>query len=169
MTGTWITRAETPDDVATVHAIHAAAFPTEDEANLVDALRDDPAWLPELSRVAVDPAGRVVAHCLLTRCRIDDVPALCLAPVATEPDRQRTGAGSAAIEACLATATALGERYVVVLGHPAYYPRFGFERAVDHGISLSIDVPDDALMVLALPGAGSIPSGRVRYAAPFGI
>ena len=169
MTSPWSVRAESPDDHAAVHAIHAAAFPTEEEADLVDALRADPAWIPELSRVAVDANGRIVAHCLLTRCHIDDVPALCLAPVATAPDRQGTGAGSAAIESCLAEAAKLGERYVVVLGHHDYYPRFGFQRAVDHGVRISIDVPPEALMVLALPDAGPIPAGLIHYAPPFGI
>ena len=62
----------------------------------------------------------------------------------------------------------MGERFVVVLGHPAYYPRFGFGRASTHGISLSVEVPDDALMALSLDGS-ALPAGRVRYAAPFGI
>lgn len=169
MTHIWSTRAETPEDAAAVHAIHAAAFPTREEADLVDSLRRDPAWIPELSRVAVDADGRIVAHCVLTRCHIDIVPALCLAPVATLPAQQRTGAGSAVIEACLEQAAKLGERYVVVLGHADYYPRFGFRRAVDHGVRISIDVPVDALMVLGLSGAGPIPSGLIHYPTPFGV
>jgi predicted N-acetyltransferase YhbS len=81
---------------------------------------------------------------------------------------QRTGAGSAAIIAALDAARDMGESTVVVLGHPDYYPRFGFRRAVDHGIRLSIEVPEEALMVLSLDGT-DVPSGTVRYAAPFGI
>lgn len=167
--GEWCTRAETPGDLAAVRAVHVDAFPTAEEADLVDALRADPAaWIPELSRVAVH-GGSVVSHCLLTRCHIDHTPALSLAPVATLTARQSSGAGSAVIRACLNTAEELGERYVVVLGHPDYYPRFGFERASTHGVRISIKVPDDALMALALPGAGPIPSGLIRYADPFGI
>lgn len=55
-----------------------------------------------------------------------------------------------------------------MLGHPSYYPRFGFGRASEHGIKLPIDVPDDALMALRLTGE-PLPSGTVHYASPFGI
>ncbi|MFG2125122.1 hypothetical protein [Streptomyces sp. NPDC048710] len=60
------------------------------------------------------------------------------------PEQQRSGAGSAAVRAALEAAKDMGERYVVVLGHPTYCPRFGFTRASPHGIGLTIDVPDDA-------------------------
>ncbi|MEV5342534.1 N-acetyltransferase [Streptomyces sp. NPDC052676] len=166
----WITRAETPGDTAAIREILLAAFPTAEEADLVDALRADPAaWIDGLSVVAEDESGRVAGHALLTRCHIGEVPALALAPCAVRPERQRTGAGSAAIRAALRAATDAGERYVVVLGHAGYYPRFGFTRASAHGIALSIDVPDEALMALALDPAHPLPGGTVRYAAAFGI
>ena len=130
-------------------------------------MRADPSWIDGLSVVAVGEAGDVVGHALLTRCHIDATPALCLAPCAVHPDRQRSGAGSAAIRAALAAAKDIGENHVVVLGHPTYYPRFGFTRASDHRIRLSIDVADDALMALSLSGR-PLPSGTVRYATPFG-
>ncbi|MFC7819990.1 MULTISPECIES: GNAT family N-acetyltransferase [unclassified Streptomyces] len=170
MPHTWITRAETGADVPAVRAIVRAAFPTPEEAALVDALRADPgAWIDGLSLVAVDDDDRPVGHALLTRCHIGDSPALCLAPVAVLPDHQRTGAGAAAVRAALAAAGRLGEHHVVVLGHPEYYPRFGFGRASAHGIGLTIDVPDEALMALTLDAAHPLPAGTVRYAAPFGI
>ncbi|KOV67583.1 GNAT family N-acetyltransferase [Streptomyces sp. MMG1121] len=166
----WITRAETGTDISAVREINLTAFPTAEEADLVDALRGDPAaWIEGLSVVSTDDDGTPVGHALLTRCHIDDVPALCLAPVAVRPAHQRTGAGTAAVRAVLLAAGDLGERYVVVLGHPAYYPRFGFTRASAHGIGISIDVPDEALMALALGDGHPLPSGTVRYAAPFGI
>lgn len=62
-----------------------------------------------------------------------------------------------------------GERYVAVLGHPSYYPRFGFSPASAYGIGLTIEVPDDAMMALALNHGDLLPSGRIRYAAPLGI
>jgi putative acetyltransferase len=164
----WTTRAETSDDIPAIHDVVAAAFETSAEADLVDALRADPSWIEGLSVVAVDEAGDVVGHALLTRCHIDAGPALCLAPCAVRPDRQRTGAGSAAIRAALAAAREIGEHHVVVLGHPAYYPRFGFTRASTHGIRLSIGFRDESLMALSLTGA-PLPSGTVRYAAPFGL
>lgn len=169
MNTAWNTRAETPADTAAVHAVNAAAFDTPAEADLVDALRADPAWIEGLSMVAVTDQGTVAAYALLTRCHIGDTPALCLAPCAVLPEHQRTGAGSAAIRAVLDAARARGERFVTVLGHPGYYPRFGFERASAYGIGLDIEVPDEALMVLSLDPAHTPPAGTIRYAAPFGI
>ena len=58
---------------------------------------------------------------------------------------------------------------MTVLGHPTYYPRFGFTRASAHGIGLTIEVPDEALMALALDPEHPLPAGIIRYAAPFGI
>jgi putative acetyltransferase len=63
----------------------------------------------------------------------------------------------------------MGESFVIVLGHPDYYPRFGFRRASLAGIRLSIEVPDEALMALSLDPERALPRGTVRYAAPFGI
>ncbi|MEU5049909.1 N-acetyltransferase [Streptomyces sp. NPDC021096] len=166
---TWITRAETGADVPVIREITLAAFETPLEADLVDALRADSSWIEGLSVVSTDEDGTVVGHALLTRCHIGETPALCLAPVSVRPEHQKSGAGSAAIRAALEAAKDRGERYVTVLGHPAYYPRFGFGRASASGIGVSFDVPDEALMALALDEAHPLPSGIVRYAAPFGI
>ncbi|MDN3029124.1 N-acetyltransferase [Streptomyces sp. S.PB5] len=165
----WNTRVETGADTAAVRAIDLAAFDTPLEADLVEALRTDPAWIDGLSLVVTDADGKVVGHALLTRCHIDDTPALCLGPVAVLPDHQNTGAGSAAVRAALRAAEDKGERFVTVLGHPSYYPRFGFGRASAHGIRITLDVPDDAMMALALDPAHPLPGGTVRYAAPFGV
>ncbi|CAM3075465.1 N-acetyltransferase [Saccharomonospora xinjiangensis] len=163
----WKTRQETSADVAAVHAVHLAAFETSLEAKLVDTLRTDPAWIDEFSMVVEGPDG-LAGHALLTRCHIGDVPALGLGPVGVLPEWQSKGAGSAAIVALLREAEQAGESFVVVLGHPPYYPRFGFERASTYGISLPIEVPDDAFLVRSLDGTRP-PSGVVRYAAPFGV
>ncbi|CQR66057.1 GNAT family N-acetyltransferase [Streptomyces leeuwenhoekii] len=170
MGDTWTTRAETGADIPAIREILLAAFPTALEADLVDALRADPAaWIDGLSLVAADDDGRPAGYALLTRCHIGDSPALCLGPCAVPPERHNRGAGSAAIRAALAAARARGEHHVVVLGHPAYYPRFGFTRASAHGIGLTVDVPDEALMALTLDTGRPLPAGTVRYAAPFGI
>ena len=97
-----------------------------------------------------------------------DAPALALAPCAVLPARQRQGAGSAAIRAALAAARDGGEHIVLVLGHPGYYPRFGFTPASGFGIRPPFDVPDDAMMALALDAHRPVPAGTIRYAAPFG-
>lgn len=165
----WNTRAERPADVPAIHDINVAAFGSPAEADLVDALRADASWIVGLSMVVTDARDRPVGHALLTRCHIGDVPALCLAPCAVLPAHQREGAGSAAIRAALNAAREMGEHFVVVLGHPDYYPRFGFRRASTAGIRLGIEIPDEALMALSLDGARRLPRGEVRYAEPFGI
>lgn len=165
----WSARTETSGDIPAIRAVNLAAFETATEADLVEALRADTSWIDGLSIVTTGQAGTVVGHALLTRCHVDDTPALCLGPVAVLPEHQKTGAGSAAIRAALQAAKDGGELYAVVLGHPAYYPRFGFTRASEHGIGLAVSVPDDALMALALDARHALPSGTVRYAAPFGI
>lgn len=167
-TAHWTTRHERPDDVDAIRQVNLTAFGQPDEAELVDRLRTDPAWM-DLSLLAVDGADRPVGHALLTRCQIDATPALALAPCAVLPDHQRTGAGSAAIRAALEAARARGEGAVVVLGHPGYYPRFGFTRAADAGVRVAFDVPEDALMVLGLRPGEPVPAGTVRYAETFGL
>ncbi|MFJ8172156.1 GNAT family N-acetyltransferase [Streptomyces sp. NPDC094473] len=166
----WRTRPETAADRAAVHEVVAAAFPTRDEADLVDALRTDPdAWLPGLSYVAEAPDGSVAAHALLTRCRVGDAPALALAPVATTPAHQRSGAGRAVVRAVLDAARLRGESLVLVLGHPEYYPAFGFVPASRFGIRPGFEVPDEAMMALVLDDSGPVPGGTIRYPAAFGV
>ncbi|NBE52869.1 bifunctional class I SAM-dependent methyltransferase/N-acetyltransferase [Streptomyces boluensis] len=167
----WRVRPDADADIAAVHAVNAAAFPTEDEAGLVDALRADPgAWIDALSYVAEAPDGTVAAYALLTRCRVGGAAALCLAPVATAPEHQRSGAGTAVVEAVLDAARARGvERLVVVLGHPEYYPRFGFTPASGFGVRAGFDVPDEALMALVLDGPGEVPRGTIDYPPAFGV
>ena len=175
----WTTRAETAHDQAAVRRVLIAAFPTTAEADLVDHLRGDPeAWIPELSVVAADERGEVVAVSLMTRCHVGGDPALALAlaPCAVLPEHQRRGAGAATIRHGLHVAAARGERLVVVLGHPTYYPRFGFSPASALGVTAPMEVPDDSFLALRLgegdrnPGTGPAgPTGTVRYAAAFGL
>ncbi|MZD09536.1 GNAT family N-acetyltransferase [Streptomyces sp. SID5785] len=171
--GAWPTRPETAEDREAVHAVNSAAFPTPDEADLVDALRADAtAWLDGLSYVAEAPDGSVAAHALITRCTVGGAPAAALAPVAVLPEHQRTGAGSAVVRAVLDAARARGERFVVVLGHPEYYPRFGFTPASGFGVSAPFEVPDEALTALVLAPDGDsapIPRGTITYPAAFGV
>ncbi|AWZ07074.1 transferase [Streptomyces sp. ICC1] len=165
----WPTRPETGADTAAVHALNSAAFETPAEADLVDALRTDASWLPGLSYVAEGPDGSVAAHALLTRCEVDGVPALALAPVAADPALQRSGAGSAVVRALLAAARERGEALVLVLGHPEYYPRFGFVPASRFGIRAPFEVPDEVMMALVLDDGAAVPAGTIRYPAPFGL
>jgi len=167
---TWTARPETADDIPAVRDILLAAFPTAAEAEIVDALRADPkAWIDGLSMVTAAPDNAPVGYALLTRCHVDGQPALALAPCAVVPSAQRTGAGSAAIRAALAAARATGENLVVVLGHADYYPRFGFTPASRFGIRAPFDVPDEAMMAMALDSTRPIPAGTIQYPAAFGV
>ncbi|MFF9073354.1 GNAT family N-acetyltransferase [Streptomyces sp. NPDC014735] len=166
----WTTRPENPEDAGAVRAVVTAAFPTPAEAALVDALRADPsAWLPGLGHVALGGDGAVAAYALLTRCRVGDAPVLALAPVATAPEQQRRGAGQAAVRAALDAARLRAESVVLVLGHPAYYPRFGFVPASRYGIRPAFDVPDEAMMALVLAPSAPVPRGTIHYPAAFGV
>jgi putative acetyltransferase len=165
-------RAETPEDRDAIRAVHRAAFGQETEGRLVDRLRETGASVPELSLVALRD-GRVVGHILFSRVTIrrglDAVPVLALAPMAVVPDCQRRGIGSALVRSGLEEARRLGHRVVVVVGHPDYYPRFGFAPAARRGIRAPFGAPDDAFMLLELePGGLADASGaEVEYPAPF--
>ncbi|MEU6729286.1 N-acetyltransferase [Nonomuraea wenchangensis] len=169
MSSTWITRPETPQDIPKIREVALGAFPTPLEADLIEALRVDAAWSPELSVVAQAPDGTVAGYALLTRCHVGDAPALALGPCAVLPDHQKQGAGSAAIRAGLQAARDKGENLVLVLGHATYYPRFGFVRASTYGIRPGFEVPDEAMMALVFDETVPVPSGTIVYPAPFGV
>ena len=170
MTIDWTTRPENLGDADAIRAVNEAAFPTSQEADLVSALRADPqAWMPSLSYVTETPKGVVVAHALLTRCTVGGSPALALGPCAVLPEHQRSGAGSAAIKAGLAAAHDLGENLVIVLGHPEYYPRFGFTPASGFNVTAPFEVPDEAMMALQLDPTRTTPRGMINYPAAVGV
>jgi putative acetyltransferase len=163
-------RPEGADDAAAIHAVNAAAFPTADEADLVDALRAAHAVL--LSLVAEADDGAIVGHVLFSPVTIDrpgtSAVAVGLAPMAVAPSHQRRGVGGRLIAAGLDALRAAGEKAVVVLGHPAYYPRFGFRPAADLGLRWE-GGHDDAFFALELvPGALAGPPGVVRYRPELG-
>jgi len=162
------TRVECPDDAPATRRVHMAAFPGPDEADLVDALRRDPAWLPGLSLVAVDESGLVVGHALLTRLRVGDGQGLALAPVAVAPEWQRKGVGELVVRAALAAAEDADEKLVVVLGDPGYYGRFGFIPAQRHEVTGPFEVPEAYFQALALPAYDGGPRGLCSYPEPFG-
>ena len=94
--------------------------------------------------------------------------ALALAPMAMHPRVQRQGIGSRLVTAGLAQATALGAPLVIVLGHPEFYPRFGFVPASPLGILCPFEAPPEAFMVRELkPGAIAAHHGTVRYHPAF--
>ncbi|MBD0671478.1 GNAT family N-acetyltransferase [Kitasatospora sp. NPDC091335] len=161
------TRVECPEDAPATRRVHMAAFPGPDEADLVDALRRDPAWLPGLSVVATDGTGLVIGHALLTRLRVGDGKALALAPVAVAPEWQRRGVGELVVRAVLEAAEDAGEKLVVVLGDPEYYERFGFAPAGRHEVTGPFEVPEAYFQALPLTAYDGGPRGLCRYPEPF--
>jgi putative acetyltransferase len=162
-------RGERPGDHAAIHEVNRLAFGGDDEARLVDALRAG--GHVRLSLVAED-AGRVVGHVLFSDLPIESrqgtVPALALAPLAVLPARQRQGVGSLLVREGLRACARQGHRIVVVLGHPGYYPRFGFSAALAR--PLKSPFSGEAWMALELvPGALAGVAGEVRYPPPFGL
>lgn len=155
-----VTRAEGRNDAGATRAVLIAAFETEAEARLVDALRDSGAWLPGLSVVA-EGDGEILACALLTRITVGAEPALALGPVAVVPGEQRRGLGTAVVRDALLRATGAGERLVLVLGDPAYYRRFGFGPASPYGITSPWSGLGDAWQMLALTGV------EAHYPAPW--
>src|SRR3954468_206221 len=160
----WTTRPATAADAPALRALSLQTFPNVAEADLVQALIAGEAWIDGLSHVA-ERDGELVAYAILSRCGVGGADALALAPCAVREDLQRQGAGSATIAAALDAARAAGEALVVVLGHAAYYPRFGFVRASSLGISAPVGLPDEALM--ALPLRNDPPRGTIAYPAAF--
>jgi putative acetyltransferase len=159
-----VVRPEEACDRAAVRAVHAAAFPTDAEAQLVEALRA--AGRLSVSLVAAD-GGRVVGHVAFSPVSVGGVAdGLGLAPLAVVPDRQRQGVGGLLVRDGLAAAARSGAGYVVVLGHPGYYARFGFRRASDFGLGNEYGAVE-AFMALELRPGGLRAGGLVRYGPEF--
>jgi putative acetyltransferase len=161
-------RNEEERDRAAVYALNASAFETADEADLVDALRERAR--PVVSLVAEDDE-KIVGHIMFSPVSLSGQPALRisgLAPMAVAPDRQRAGIGSALVRAGLERCRRLGFGAVVVLGHPEYYPRFGFTPSSRHGIACEYEVPEEVFMVMELePGYLGGKSGTIKYHEAF--
>ncbi|MHC4073836.1 MAG: GNAT family N-acetyltransferase [Planctomycetota bacterium] len=162
-------RTEIPDDVPSIHELNALAFPTEAEADLVDALRDNAQ--PVVSLVA-EQHDTIVGHIMFTPvelCGDSSLKIMGLAPMAVTPDQQKRGIGSQLVREGLDRCRDIGAGAVVVLGHPSYYPRFGFTSASAKNIVCEYDVPDEAFMMLELTTAYlSGAEGTIRYHDAFG-
>ena len=166
----FVVRAERPEDGVAIRRLNQLAFGRPEEANLVDALRQ--AGKARVSLVALE-GEEVVGHILFSPVSVPSagstLAAVGLGPMAVLPEFQRRGIGSELVRRGLEQCAEHGERITVVLGHPKFYPRFGFVRASDHGLRCEYPVPDEVFMVAELEeGALRGLSGVVQYASEFG-
>jgi putative acetyltransferase len=162
-------RAETDSDREAIRAINVSAFQRPDEADLVERLRSDGSVVASL---VAENHERIVAHVLFTRLTIrtphGDVAAVALAPLAVLPEHQRQHVGSTLVQESIRILRDRGEQIVLVLGHPDYYPRFGFSADLTRGLRSPFSGP--AFMALELrPGALQGMAGEVRYPPAFGV
>jgi putative acetyltransferase len=158
-------RDEQLDDVTAIRHVNRQAFNQDLEGRIVDALRDEDAVL--LSLVAVMD-GAVVGHILFSPATAGALSGAALGPMAVVPSHQRQGIGSQLVIHGLDRLRAGGCPFVVVIGHPGFYPRFGFRPAAAAGLTCAWDVPADAFMVNVLsPAAGPYVQGHVTYRPEF--
>jgi predicted N-acetyltransferase YhbS len=171
-------RQECPQDHDRVYRLVREAFAQLEysdhhEQDLVVRLRGSAAFVPELALVA-DIGGEVVGHILFTRALIrdgaSDHASLILAPLAVSPHFQRRGIGARLVEAGHDAARASGFSSSVLVGHPTYYPRFGYRPADAFGIVTHLDLPPGVFMACELvPGALVGVRGMLIYAPEFGL
>ncbi len=162
-------RAEQPADLAAIHQVNEAAFGQPAEADLVDRLRANGKAV--LSLVAEDN-GLIVGHILFSDVTVETNPQaiklIGLAPLAVLPVHQRSGIGSQLVSEGLVACWAAGYSAVIVLGHPEYYPCFGFVPASQYGLTSEYNVPAEVFMAVELKdGALTDCHGLARYQAEF--
>jgi putative acetyltransferase len=162
-------RPEQNDDRKAIWSVNRAAFKTDAEADLVDALREG--GFAEISLVA-EVDGEIVGHILFSRLPIiteaGTIDAVGLAPMAVLPGHQRQGIGSRQVKAGLQACREQGHRIVVVLGHPAYYRRLGFSADLARPLASPFGGGDAWMALELVPGALAGVQGRVEYRPPFG-
>jgi putative acetyltransferase len=162
-------RDESPFDLPAIQHVNRLAFERPEEADLVDLLRRGGKLL--LSLVAVEDE-QVLGHIAFSGVHlVPAIPGLAgagLAPVAVLPERQGQGIGSELCLKGLERCRQLGFDYVILYGHPSYYPRFGFLPASRFGLTCKWPAPDDVIMALELrPGALQGVLGMVEFEPEF--
>lgn len=168
-----VIRKEAPKDHSAVYSLVKRAFETAEHADgnehdLVNALRESEAYLPQLSLVA-EAGGKLVGHIMFTKAKVENTEALALAPLSVLPEYQRQGVGTALILAGHRIARELGYSYSIVLGSETYYPRVGYLPADTFGIQAPFDVPRENFMACRLIENAPAIHGIIQYAKEFGI
>lgn len=162
-------REEQPSDITQIWKVNSEAFETENEANLVNALRNS--GCSYISLVA-ETENNVVGHILFTPVELtgneNELKIIGLAPMAVLSRYRKKGIGSKLVKAGLERCKSLGYDAVVVLGHPGYYPKFGFVPSVEYGIRSEYEVPKDVFMILELvTGSLKNQEGLIKYNEAF--
>jgi len=158
-------REEQPDDIAAIREVNQRAFAQSQEANIVDALRANGAAM--LSLVAIID-GHIAGHIMYSPIAVGGVIGAALGPMAVLPEHQRQGIGGRLVEAGTKRLSTTGVPVIVVLGHPAFYPRFGFKPASRFEVSCEWPVPDEVFMMLVLDQARMAGvTGMARYRPEF--
>ncbi len=169
-------RTETKEELAEVFRLHYEAFgKRENESRLAERIRHSSGFIPELSLVA-ELDGKVVGHVLISKAEVIEpvtdnrAEVLVLAPIGVHPDYQQQGVGGKLIQAGFEKSRALGYSHIFLIGHPSYYPRFGFRPAKPLGFELKqFPVPENVFMVYELQSEGSTQPirGELRYPQAF--
>ncbi|MGK7928832.1 MAG: GNAT family N-acetyltransferase [Spirulina sp.] len=162
-------RPEVPADYPDIAKVHCLAFGQENEAKLVDRIRQGDRYIPELSLVA-EVAGKIVGHILFSKIELvgkETKYVFALAPMAVLPEWQNQGIGSQLVREGLAIADRLKIPCIIVLGHRWFSPRFGFEPAEDRGIQPPFPVPKDVFMVKLLSHGDGEYAGKIFYPPEF--
>ena len=158
-------RPEQSADSAAIRLVLEQAFGQPAEASLVDNLRANGKAIVSLVAVEND---QVVGHILFSEATIDAVTIIGLAPLAVLPSYQKQGFGTLLTNAGIEACRKAGYTAMIVLGHPEYYPRFGFVPASRFGISSEYNVRDEVFMAMELqPGALSKCAGVAKYQPEF--
>jgi putative acetyltransferase len=161
-------RTEEPADVELIHSVHQSAFPTEAEARLVDRLREESKLALSLIAEVEDRAvGHVAFSPVSVHPQTSAAQGLGLGPVAVLPEWQGKGIGEQLIARGIEDCRGNGYSFIVVLGEPEYYGRFGFRRASLFGLGNEYGVDDPFMALeLRLGGLPKVP-GRVKYVKLF--
>ncbi|MBD2495978.1 GNAT family N-acetyltransferase [Nostoc sp. FACHB-280] len=162
-------RCETLADYSAIAEVNNLAFGQANEANLIDKIRRSDRYIPELSLVA-EIDNLIVGHILFSYIDLvntETLQVIGLAPLAVHPQFQKQGIGSALAEVGLKIANDKGEVLVIVLGHPHFYNRFGFQPSVIYQIESPFPVPDDVFMVKPLQNYQPKYTGKVVYPPTF--
>ncbi len=158
-------RDEQPGDADAVREVNRQAFEQEQEGRIVDALRERRAVILSLVAVA---EGVVVGHIMFSPLTVGPLAGAALGPMAVIPAYQRHGIGGQLVTRGVERLRDEGCPFIVVIGHPEFYPRFGFRSAAAQGLTCEWDVPADAFMVNILnPQVGGRLRGRAQYREEF--